>query len=55
MAVNALKGKFYRFGEFHIDVKNRLLLRRSEVIPLTPKAFDLLLIFVENPGSLLEK
>ena len=55
MALNALSGKFYRFGEFHIDVKNRLLLRRSEIIPLTPKAFDLLLIFVENPGTLLEK
>ena len=55
MALNALTEKFYRFGEFHIDVKNRLLLRRSEIIPLTPKAFDLLLIFVENPGALLEK
>ena len=55
MALNALTGKFYRFGEFHIDVKNRLLLRRSEIIPLTSKAFDLLLIFVENPGTLLEK
>jgi len=55
MAVGAFNGQLYRFGEFHIDVKNRLLLRRSEVIPLTSKAFDLLLIFIENPGSLLEK
>ena len=55
MALNAINGQFYRFGEFHIDAKNRLLLRRSEIIPLTPKAFDLLLIFVENPGCLLEK
>src|SRR5262245_55284663 len=55
MALNAVTRRFYRFGEFHIDVKNRLLLRRTEIIPLTPKAFDLLLIFVENPGTLLEK
>jgi len=55
MALNAVTRRFYRFGEFQIDVKNRLLLRRTEIIPLTPKAFDLLLIFVENPGTLLEK
>jgi len=55
MALNAVTRRFYRFGEFHIDVKNRLLLRRTEIIPLTSKAFDLLLIFVENPGTLLEK
>src|SRR5262245_19714680 len=51
MAANGL----YRFGEFRVDVKNRLLLRGSETIPVTPKAFDLLLLFLENSGTLLEK
>jgi DNA-binding winged helix-turn-helix (wHTH) protein/TolB-like protein/Tfp pilus assembly protein PilF len=45
----------YRFGEFRVDAKNRLLLRGSETIPITPKAFDLLLLFVENSGTLLRK
>lgn len=55
MAANASTNRLYRFGEFQIDVKNRLLLRGSETVPVTPKAFDLLLLFVENSGSLLEK
>lgn len=45
----------YRFGEFRVDPKNRLLLRGSETISITPKAFDLLLLFIENSGTLLEK
>lgn len=45
----------YRFGEFRVDVKNRLLLRGSETVPITPKAFDLLLLFIEDRGTLLEK
>lgn len=45
----------HRFGEFRVDAKNRLLLRGSETIPITPKAFDLLLLFIENSGTLLEK
>ncbi len=51
MGMNGL----YRFGEFRVDVKNRLLLRGSETVPITPKAFDLLLLFIENRGTLLEK
>ena len=45
----------YRFGEFRVDVKNRLLLRGSETVPITPKAFDLLLLFIESRGTLLTK
>jgi serine/threonine-protein kinase len=45
----------YRFGEFRVDAKNRLLVRGSETIPITPKAFDLLLVFIEKNGTLLEK
>ena len=45
----------YRFAEFRVDPKNRLLTRGSETIPITPKAFDLLLLFIENRGTLLEK
>jgi DNA-binding winged helix-turn-helix (wHTH) protein/Tol biopolymer transport system component len=45
----------YRFGRFCIQPLERRLLRDGTVVALTPKAFDLLLVFVENPGRLLEK
>ncbi len=31
------------------------MLRDGEGVPLTPKAFDLLLVLLEQPGRLLEK
>jgi DNA-binding winged helix-turn-helix (wHTH) protein/TolB-like protein/Tfp pilus assembly protein PilF len=43
------------FGDFRIDERRRLLLRGDEVIPLTSKVFDTLLILVENRGRILEK
>ncbi len=55
MAVNTSSRSLYRFGEFRVDIKNRLLLRGSETIPLTPKAFDLLVLFIQSDGMLLEK
>jgi eukaryotic-like serine/threonine-protein kinase len=45
----------YRFGQFLIDPSERLLLRDDTSIALTPKAFDLLVLLVENAGHLLEK
>src|SRR5262245_66687670 len=45
----------YEFGPFRLDVAERLLLRDSESVALTPKAFDLLLALVEHHGHLLEK
>jgi DNA-binding winged helix-turn-helix (wHTH) protein/Tol biopolymer transport system component len=45
----------YEFGEFQIDVANSRLLRDGEVVQLKPKAFDTLLILVENSGSVLSK
>jgi len=45
----------YEFGTFRLDADERLLLRAGEAVPLTPKAFDLLLALVEQPGHLLEK
>jgi len=45
----------FAFGEFLLDVAERRLLHNGEVVPLSPKVFDTLLLFVENPGHLLEK
>jgi Tol biopolymer transport system component/DNA-binding winged helix-turn-helix (wHTH) protein len=45
----------YEFGGFRLDARERLLLREGEPVPLTPKAFDVLLALVRRPGRLLEK
>jgi TolB-like protein/DNA-binding winged helix-turn-helix (wHTH) protein/Tfp pilus assembly protein PilF len=45
----------YEFGHFRLDAPEHLLLRDGETVPLTPKAFDLLLALVEGHGRLLEK
>src|SRR5262244_3312839 len=45
----------YEFGPFRLDATEHLLLRDGEAVPITPKAFDLLLALVERHGRLLEK
>jgi DNA-binding winged helix-turn-helix (wHTH) protein/TolB-like protein/Tfp pilus assembly protein PilF len=45
----------YQFGHFHLDTRNRLLLRDGVVVPLTPKVFDTLMVLVENCGRVVEK
>jgi TolB-like protein/DNA-binding winged helix-turn-helix (wHTH) protein/Tfp pilus assembly protein PilF len=46
---------FYQFGPFRLDPAERLLLREGKAVPLAPKAFDTLLLLVENNGHLLSK
>jgi len=46
---------FYEFGPFRLDPVERLLLRNNQTIPLAPKAFETLLLLVENSGHLLTK
>ncbi|MDX2034147.1 MAG: protein kinase [Blastocatellia bacterium] len=45
----------YEFGEFQLDVSERLLMRDGAVIDLKPKVFDLLVLLVQNAGRLMEK
>ncbi len=45
----------YEFGRFRLDGEKRRLWRGEELIPLTPKEFELLHILVENAGRVLEK
>jgi DNA-binding winged helix-turn-helix (wHTH) protein/TolB-like protein/Tfp pilus assembly protein PilF len=44
-----------RFGPFHLDRRQRLLFRSAEVVPLTPKAFELLDVLVRHAGEVVEK
>ncbi len=46
---------FYEFGPFRLDAAERLLLREGRILPLTPKAFDVLLALVENSSRTVEK
>jgi len=46
---------FYEFGPFRLDPAERSLLRNNQTVPLAPKAFDTLLLLVENSGHLLTK
>src|SRR5947199_4453218 len=46
---------FYEFGAFRLDATQRLLLREGTVVPLTLKAFDLLLTLVQSDGQVLTK
>ena len=45
----------YEFGPFRIDTRERLLMRDSQLIPLTPKAVDTLLALIAAPGRIGEK
>ena len=45
----------YVFGPFLLKPAEREFLRDGQAISLSPKAFDTLVIFVENSGRLLEK
>ncbi len=45
----------YEFGPFRVDARERRLLRDGEVVALTPKVFDILLVLVQNSGHILSK
>lgn len=45
----------YEFGSFQLDPPERLLLCDGHPVPMTPKAFDLLVVLVERGGHLVEK
>jgi len=45
----------YEFGPYRLDPAQQLLTDGSRKIPLTPKAFQTLLVLVENQGRLVAK
>jgi len=46
---------FYEFGPFRLNLTERILYRGSDMVSLTPKVFETLLLLVENNGHILEK
>ena len=45
----------FEFEEFILDNKEKILLRNGQPLPLTPKAFQLLRVLLENHGRLVKK
>jgi len=45
----------YEFDSFKFDAKTRMLFREGKPVPLTPKAADLLLVFLKKPEQVLLK
>jgi TolB-like protein/Flp pilus assembly protein TadD len=45
----------YEFGPFRADLTKRLLLRDGELVALTPKAFETLVVLLEHGGEVLLK
>jgi len=45
----------YEFGEFRLDVADRVLRHGEKLVPLTPKVFETLLVLVRCGGHLVKK
>src|SRR3954470_6352495 len=46
---------FYEFGPYRVDANERLLRCGERVVPVTPKAFEMLLMLLEDSGHVLTK
>ena len=49
------KNHLYEFGPFRLDLRQRVLLRDGEPVSITPKAFETLLVLVENSSDVVGK
>lgn len=47
--------EFYEFGSFRLDAEERGLWRGDELVPLTPKEFEVLFYLVARAGRVAEK
>jgi len=47
--------QLYEFGPFRMDPDRRQLLRQNQPVPLQSKAFDILLVLVENSEKIVSK
>jgi TolB-like protein/DNA-binding winged helix-turn-helix (wHTH) protein/Flp pilus assembly protein TadD len=54
-AVTSGARRFYEFGPFRLDPNRHRLFRGDEVVALSPKAIQTLILLVENRGTLLER
>ena len=45
--------RYFEFGEFRVDTRRRILLKNSEMVALSPRNFELLVVMIENEGRIL--
>ncbi len=45
--------RYFAFGEFGLDARRRIFSKNGNVLPLTPRNFDLLLLLIEKEGQVL--
>ena len=50
-----MTGDVYAFGPYLLDVEERRLCHAGEIVPLAPKAFDVLVALVRRAGTLVTK
>ncbi|MEO6391969.1 MAG: tetratricopeptide repeat protein [Pyrinomonadaceae bacterium] len=56
MRESTAKDRFiYRFGRFQVDARENLLSANGEIVSLSPKVFETLLLLVQNNGRMLSK
>ena len=53
--MSTLTSNLYEFDEFRLDPQNRVLRRGGTAVSLTPKAFDVLLLLIQNAGRIVTK
>lgn len=53
--MNSTENSQWLFGSFRLDASQHLLFRDGELVPLSKKAADILLVLVEQHGQLVEK
>src|ERR1700733_4157029 len=53
--MNADPKVVYEFGPFRMDPYKQILLRGGQVIAVTPKAFETLLVLVRSRGEVVSK
>lgn len=53
--MSAESATFYEFGSFRLDAKARLLWRNGELVHLTPKAVETLLVLMESEGGVISR
>jgi len=50
-----MSSHLYEFGPFQLNTEERSLLRDGSFIPLTPKAYELLLLLIQKSGRVVSK
>lgn len=51
----SLEVKSLEFGEFLLDLEEKILLRNGERLPINPKTYHLLVVLIQNHGHTVEK